>query len=221
MLDRLIAITLALSIVCLSPLNAQMTAAQGKSFPDRGQQPERITKLAKQRKLDVFNERRFKPFLFAEANYGVFGSFSRDEAFTVSAPVSLGLGMRLSPVWSVGLRAGQSVYNSDMHYYDRTFETRTQTRLRIVNANVNAHFSIGLRGEAYGGLNVGYQNTDVTALEASPKTGDDRSIVRPQNGLLVGGQIGVRYSLTPQLSVQSELTSGLSNFNVGIRFRLR
>ncbi|PHI21192.1 hypothetical protein CEQ90_04000 [Lewinellaceae bacterium SD302] len=214
--------TLALIFVTTLSLSAQVTTTS-KEFPSRSSQPRtKLSKKAKERKLDVFNTRRFKSFLYAEANYGVMGSFSKDEAYTVAAPVSLGLGYRISPTWSVGVRAGQSVYNSDMYYYDRTFETRAETRLQIATANVNAHFPLGLRGEAYGGFAAGYQNTDITALEDGPKTDQpDRTVVRPQEGFFFTGQIGARYSLSSAFSIQGELTSGLSTLNVGIRYRLR
>lgn len=201
-------------------LSAQVTAALGDNLPDRAHSV-RKSKLAKERKLDVFNARRFKGFLYAEANYGVVGTFSKDATYAVSAPVTLGLGYRISPIWSVGLRAGQSVYNSDIYYYDRTNKTRSQTKLKIATANVNAHFPLGLRGEAYGGFGAGYQDSDITALEENPKTGSDRTVVRPRQSVFFTGQIGIRYSVSPQLSIQSELTSGLSTFNVGLRYRLR
>lgn len=212
--------TLAFCFFSTLGLNAQITATASENASDEVREA-RVSKRALERRLDVFNTRNFKPFLYAETNYGLFGSFSRDEAYTIAAPVSLGLGVRLSPTWSVGLRVGQSVYNCDAYYYDRTYETRIQTRLKVANLLVNTHFPIGLRGEAYGGFSLGYQDTDITALEEGPKDGSDRRVVRPQKGLLYTGQIGVRYSITPTLSVQSELTSGLSNFNVGVRLRLR
>lgn len=212
--------TTLLAVFLIFGLGAQITATSNH-FPDRAKDPRRAKALLA-KKLDVFSKRSFKGFLFAEANYGVVGSFSRDEAYTVAAPVSLGLGYRLSPIWSIGVRAGQSVYRSDMYYYDRAFETRAETRLQIATANVNAHFPLGLRGEAYGGFGAGYQNTDITALEANPKTdGGDKTVVRPQQGLFVTGQIGARYSITPQISVQGELTSGLSLINFGLRYRIR
>lgn len=218
-MNRILTTTL-LSVFLLFGIGAQITATS-KHFPDRSKDPRRAKALL-QKKLDVFSTRTFKGFLFAEANYGVVGSFSRDEAYTVAAPITFGLGYRLSPVWSVGVRAGQSVYRSDMYYFDRAFETRAETRLQIATAHVNAHFPLGLRGEAYGGFGAGYQHTDITALEANPKTdGGDKTVVRPQQGLFITGQVGARYSLTPQLSLQGEITSGLSTLNLGLRYRIR
>lgn len=192
-----------------------------RSFPDRANSPSRAKALKKKR-LDVFNERTFKGFFYAEANYGLTGTFSRDEVFTVSAPVVLGVGYRFSSNISVGLRAGQSIYNSDMYYFDRTFETRAQTKIQVATAKMNAHLPIGLRGEAYGGFGLGYQNTSIEALEASEKPEmADRRVVRPQVGLFGTAQVGGRYSLTPTLSVQGEISSGLTTLSMGLRYRIR
>ncbi|MEL6142117.1 MAG: outer membrane beta-barrel protein [Bacteroidota bacterium] len=198
-------------------LNAQRVA----EFPDRANDPRRAKALLV-KKYDLFNAKKFKGFFFLEANYGLVGTFNRDETFTVSAPVSLGVGYRFSSNISIGLRAGQSVYNSEMYYFDRTFETRTQTKFRMLTANLNAHLPLGLRGEVYGGFGVGYQHTTINPLEPSQKPEEeDRRVVRPARGLFGTAQIGARYALSPQLSAQVEISSGLSNFNVGLRYRIR
>jgi len=206
-----------LLIFCFGSLQAQRVA----EFPDRSSDPRRAKALMV-KKYDLFNKKKFKGFFFVEANYGLVGTFSRDETFTVSAPISLGVGYRFSSNISIGLRAGQSVYNSDMYYFDRTFETRAQTKFRMVTANLNAHLPLGLRGEAYGGFGIGYQHTTIDALEPSEKPEDqDRRVVRPARGFFGTAQIGARYALSPQISAQAEIGSGLSNFSVGLRYRLR
>lgn len=174
------------------------------------------------KRMDLFSSRTFKPFFYAEGNYGLKGTFSQDKVFTVSAPVSLGVGYRFSSKFSAGLRAGQSIYNSDVYYYDRSYRTAAKTRFQLVTAVANVHLPVGVRGEVYGGFGVGYQNTTVTALEESAQPKDaDRRIVRPATGFIGTAQLGGRYSLTPTVSVQGEISSGLSTMSVGLRYRLR
>lgn len=183
-----------------------------------------VTRSKKQlmKRMDLFQARTFKPFFYAEGNYGLKGTFSRDKVFTVSAPVSLGLGYRFSSKFSAGIRAGQSVYTSEMYYYDRSYQSNVKTRFQLVTAVANVHLPVGVRGEVFGGFGLGYQNTELTAMEESDLDKDThRSIVRPATGFIGIAQLGGRYSLSPTVSVQGEISSGLSTMSIGLRYRLR
>ncbi|NJO87472.1 MAG: hypothetical protein HC821_05810, partial [Lewinella sp.] len=110
----------------------------------------------------------------------------------------------------------------EIAYFDRTFTTNTQTKIQVLGLQVNTHRALGLQGEAYGGFGLNYQNTAIEALEASEKPEmAHRRVVRPLRGFFPSAQIGLRYSLNPQLSVQGEISSGLTNLSAGLRYRLR
>lgn len=178
--------------------------------------------------MDLFEASRFRPFFFVEGNLGLVSSFSKDKAYTVAAPVSFGAGYRFSPQFSAVLSAGQSVYNSEMYYYDRSFKSQAQTRLQVATAMGQVHIPAGERAEFFGGFGLAYQHTDIQALEEDPNksggdhaAGEERRIVRPQQGFYATAAIGGRIALTPQLSLQASLGNGLSTFSGGIRYRFR
>lgn len=180
------------------------------------------TKKQLMKRMDLYNPRTFNPFFYAEGNYGLKGTFSKDKVYAVSAPLSLGVGYRFSAKFSAGVRAGQSVYNSEMYYYDRSYRSNVKTRFQLVTAIANVHLPVGVRGEVYGGFGIGYQNTTLDAMEDSELDKDaNRRIVRPVTGFIGTAQVGARYSLSPTVSVQGEIGSGLSTMSVGLRYRLR
>lgn len=186
------------------------------------------TKKARLRKMDLFETRNFRPFFFVEGNLGLVSTFSKDKVYTVAAPISVGGGYRFSPKFSAVLAFGQSVYNSDMYYYDRSFKSLAQTRLQVASVMGQAHIPVGHRAELFGGFGLSYQDTDISALEEDPNksngnvvSGEERRIVRPQKGFYGTAAIGGRIALSPQLSIQANLGNGLSPLNGGIRYRFR
>lgn len=205
--------------LCL--LIGSLQAQASRPFPDRASNP-RSAKARMEKRLDVFSERSFKSFFSVEAYHGLTNTFSKDVTRTVASPLSLGLNYRISPVFSMGLFAGRSNYASEINYYDKRYTTATETRSQIFSLRLNAHLPIGLRGEAYGGIGFGHRTTDITASEP-PRHSETVSdpIVRPQNGFLSTAQVGVRYSLSPRIGIQGEISSGISLLNVGVSYRLR
>ncbi|MEM9835777.1 MAG: hypothetical protein AAF828_04715 [Bacteroidota bacterium] len=209
--------TTLLLLCCFYGLSAQSTH-------DLHTERQGIQRTKKQlmKQMDLFGKQKFVPFFYGEFNYGLNATFSKDKVFTRSAPLSLGLGYRFSPKFSAGLRAGQSVYSSEINYYDISYKTKVETRFQMVSAVANAHVGVGVRGEFFGGIGIGYQNTELTAMEESDQPKDtDRKVVRPQQGLLLTAQVGGRYSLSPALSIQGEMSTGLSTLSIGLRYRLR
>ncbi len=182
-------------------------------------------KNARLKKMDLFNSRSFQPFFFVEGNVGLVSTFSKDKVFTVSPPLSVGAGYRFSSKFSLGLNVGQSVYNAEMYYYDRAFKSKAQTRLQVASLLANIHLPLGEQAEVFGGFGAAYQHTTVTALEENPnKSGDgpdERTIVRPQQGLYATAVLGGRLSLAPNVAVQASISNGLSTFSAGLRYRLR
>ena len=206
-------------ILCL--IIGNLHAQSSRPFPDRASNP-RYAKARMEKRLDVFSERSFESFFSVEAFHGLTNTFSKDVTRTISAPLSVGINYRFSPVFSMGLFAGRSNYASEMNYFDKRYTTATETRSQIFSLRLNAHFPVGLRGEAYGGLGLGHRSTDITATEEplNPEV-DNEPIVRPQNGFLSTAHIGMRYSLSPRVGLQGEISSGISLLNVGISYRLR
>ena len=200
---------------------AGLQAQTNRPFPDRASNP-RYAKVRMEKRLDVFSERSFKSFFSVEAYHGLTKTFSKDITRTIAAPLSLGLNYRISPVFSIGFYAGRSNYASEINYFDKRYTTPTETESRLYSLRFNAHFPIGLRGEAYGGLGMGHRSTDITATAPPLHSELDRApIVRPQNGFLSTAHIGIRYSLSPRVGIQGEISSGISLLNVGISYRLR
>ncbi len=185
-------------------------------------------KNARLKRMDLFEVRHFRSFFFVEGNLGLGSSFGKDKTYTVAAPVSVGAGYRFSPKFSAALQLGQSVYNSEMYYYDRSFKSQAQTRLQIATAMGQVHIPAGDRAEFFGGFGLAYQHTDIQALEENPhkssgndSDGEERRIVRPQTGFFAAANIGGRVALSPQLSMQASLGNGLSTLSAGIRYRFR
>lgn len=180
---------------------------------------------ARMKKMDLFNSRYFQPFFFVEGNVGLVSTFSKDKIFTVAPPLSVGAGYRFSPKFSLGVNAGQSIYNAEIYYYDRAFKTNAQTRLQVATLLANIHLPVGDQAEVFGAFGAAYQHTSVTALEENPnKSGDgvnDRNIVRPQQGMYVTAALGGRLSLAPNVAVQASISNGLSTFSAGLQYRLR
>ncbi|MEM6878296.1 MAG: hypothetical protein AAF544_07050 [Bacteroidota bacterium] len=209
----------AISLFSLGQLAAQ--SARMEPFPDRTSLPHQ-RKADQMKRMDVFVDHKFNPFFSIDGQIGLIGTFSKDLTRALTPPLAISVNYRLTPTFSLGVQGSISRYAAEINYYDRSYTTAVHTSNRMLQMRFNAHIPVGARGEAYGGLGVGYRGTDVAAQEGpAEEKADAESIVRPQNGFLTTAHIGARYSLTPQLGIMGEVGSGLSLMTIGVSYRLR
>lgn len=158
----------------------------------------------------------------ARAGIGLFPTFLKDHAKTELQPVSLEVRYRPSHKFSIGLLAGSSISQAMLEHH--TGEKRlVRNSFQMYALRGAIHSNPFEKWELYGGVTLGYTNSNVEYLMPDNTKGDDGPSFFPEakerDGLLFSAFLGTNYRVYEKVSLFGEISYGLSLATAGVAIR--
>lgn len=159
------------------------------------------------------------------AGIGVIPTFFADNSTTLVPPVSLRLGYRVSPMFSISAYGGYSSSETGEIINPNESISRYRNDLLIVGLQPAIHSTYFDNWDIYGGFLIGYNipMVDNTTTYPEDQIIDDvqPSFSRPaENNINFSGFIGASYYFGKHTGVFAEVGYGVSLLNLGVNIKL-
>lgn len=163
--------------------------------------------------------------IMISAGIGVVPTYFLDDAETVVPPLSLRLGYRISPMFSVSAFGGYSSYNSGEILNPNESTSTYANESIIVGIQPAIHTTFFDNWDIYGGFLLGY---NIPMVESTTNYSEDQvidevqpSFSRPaENTTTFSGFLGASYYFRKNAGVFAEVGYGISLLNVGVNIKL-
>lgn len=169
---------------------------------------------------------RCRPVAEVHVGLGISPTYLKDKASAEVVPITIQASLRLRPKYSLGVVAGYSV--SDFRLRGSQSSTQRTEAVYLRNTYQMAALRVAVHTrhrrsgnwEAYGGLAIGLQHTDIEVLSGAI-TGIDKhkNIPRTATKFYYSGFVGGRYHFTKNVGVFGEIGWGASLLSVGAIYR--
>jgi hypothetical protein len=165
-------------------------------------------------------QRHTLPKWEARVGVGLFPTFLKDHVNTELQPISVELQYRPANRFSIGLLAGHSISEANFTHHTGN-EQLFRNEFTMVALRGGIHSSPWERWEVYGGMLLGYTQSNVTYSEGDPIKQGQETMPVPQvrNGLLFSAYLGTSCKIHKKLYAFGEISYGLSLSTVGLAYR--
>lgn len=175
---------------------------------------------------------RCRPVAEAHVGLGISPTYLKDKASAEVVPITIQASLRLWPKYSLGVVAGYSVSDFRLRGSQTQTQAQTQTlrgeevylrntyQMAALRVAVHTRHRRSGNWEAYGGLAIGVQHTDIEVLSGTI-TGIDshKNIPRTATKFYYSGFVGGRYHFTKNVGIFSEIGWGASLLSLGVIYR--
>ncbi|NUQ22331.1 MAG: hypothetical protein HUU34_00140 [Saprospiraceae bacterium] len=168
----------------------------------------------------ISQSHRSRPVAEAHAGLGISPTYLKDKGEAIVMPVTLQVSLRLRPKYGLGLVAGYSVTNFRLRGTTNGEAVFLQNAYRMAALRGAVHTRHHGKWEAYGGIAIGVQHTDITVISGTiTGINKHKNIPRSATKFYYSGFVGGRYHFTKNVSAFSEMGWGVSLLSLGVVYR--
>lgn len=163
---------------------------------------------------------RNRPIAELQAGIGLIPTYFKDNSKAVTLPLSFQAAWRVKPRYSLGVIAGYSQTDFQMQAIGDALPVQLANTYQMAALRGAVHTRHDERWEAYGGIAIGIQQTQIDVISGDISTiKKHRRIPESATKFYYSGFVGGRYRLTPSVGVFGELGWGASLVTVGVSYR--